>query len=198
MSAFNPEALRALAAAAEKDGQHIYTHWRDSNAAKANEAWHKAASPELFVGLLDRIAELEAQLVQPSRAQIDEWLKVHKLMTIDPDVWQAARQVQVPAISEAAKAFERARHAATGQQARKGMPTEEVSFWMEKLHKCASEAAEDCARAKQATPRGTGLQSIQATLDGIHDIQHRLRTLDSMLTAARQEKQQNRNPEPRH
>jgi len=61
MSTFDPEALRALAAAAEKDGQHIYTHWRDSNAAKANEAWHKAASPELFIGLLDRIAELEAQ-----------------------------------------------------------------------------------------------------------------------------------------
>ncbi len=53
--------LRALAAAADKHGQHIYTHWRDSNAAKANEAWCRAASPELVIGLLDRIAELEAQ-----------------------------------------------------------------------------------------------------------------------------------------
>lgn len=51
--------LRALAAAADKGGQHIYTHWRDSNAHKANLAWHQAASPELVVGLLDRIAELE-------------------------------------------------------------------------------------------------------------------------------------------
>lgn len=53
--------LRALAAAADKGGEHIYTHWRDSNAAKANEAWCRAASPELVIGLLDRIASLEAQ-----------------------------------------------------------------------------------------------------------------------------------------
>ena len=53
--------LRALAAAADKGGEHIYTHWRDSNSAKANEAWHRAASPDLVIGLLDRIAELEAQ-----------------------------------------------------------------------------------------------------------------------------------------
>lgn len=43
----------------KKDGQHIYTHWRDSNPHKANEAWHQAASPEPVVGLLDHIAELE-------------------------------------------------------------------------------------------------------------------------------------------
>ena len=53
--------LRTLAAAADKHGQHTYTHWRDSNAAKANEAWCQAASPELVVGLLDRITELEAK-----------------------------------------------------------------------------------------------------------------------------------------
>ncbi|WP_162989503.1 hypothetical protein [Comamonas sp. lk] len=55
-----PEQLRALAAAADKHGQHTYTHWRDSNAAKANELWCQAASPELVTGLLDRIKELEA------------------------------------------------------------------------------------------------------------------------------------------
>lgn len=55
------EMLRRLAAAADKHGQHIYTHWRDSNAAKANEEWHNAASPELVISLLDRIAQLEAQ-----------------------------------------------------------------------------------------------------------------------------------------
>lgn len=60
MTEHQADDLRALAAAAEKDGQHIYTHWRDSNASKANEAWHKAASPKLVIGLLDRIAELEA------------------------------------------------------------------------------------------------------------------------------------------
>lgn len=61
MSALKTDELRALAAAADKDGQHIYTNWRDSNAHKANELWCQAASPELVVGLLDRIAELEAQ-----------------------------------------------------------------------------------------------------------------------------------------
>lgn len=61
MSALKTDELRAMAAAADKDGQHIYTHWRDSNAHKANELWCRAASPELVVGLLDRIAELEAQ-----------------------------------------------------------------------------------------------------------------------------------------
>ncbi|KOC21158.1 hypothetical protein GL58_10720 [Comamonas testosteroni] len=57
--------LRALAAAADKHGQHIYTHWRDSNAAKANAAWCNVASPELVISLLDRIAALEAQQTVP-------------------------------------------------------------------------------------------------------------------------------------
>lgn len=92
--------LRALAAAADKDGQHIYTHWRDSNAAKANQAWCQAASPEVVIGLLDRIADLEAQLAQPSREQINKWLEVHKLMTIDPDVWRAAQQERKPLADE--------------------------------------------------------------------------------------------------
>lgn len=69
--------LRALAAAADKDGQHIYTHWRDSNAHKANEEWCQAASPELVVGLLDRIAELEAQLARkvPTKEELAAYLK---------------------------------------------------------------------------------------------------------------------------
>lgn len=61
MSALKTDELRALAAAADKDGQHIYTHWRDSNSCHSNELWCRAASPELVVSLLDRIAELEAQ-----------------------------------------------------------------------------------------------------------------------------------------
>lgn len=98
MSTFNPEALRALAAAAEKDGQHIYTHWRDSNAAKANEAWHKAASPELFVGLLDRIAALEAQQtvphgwklapIEPTEAQLAT-VRSQKSHPCAPDRWDS-------------------------------------------------------------------------------------------------------------
>ena len=92
--------LRDLAAAADKDGQHIYTHWRDSNAAKANQAWCQAASPKVVIGLLDRIADLEAQLAQPSREQINKWLEVHKLMTIDPDVWRAAQQERKPLADE--------------------------------------------------------------------------------------------------
>lgn len=63
------DMLRRLAAAADRHGQHIYTHWRDSNAAKANEEWQNAASPELVIELLDRIAVLEArqavQMLEP-------------------------------------------------------------------------------------------------------------------------------------
>lgn len=47
-----------------------------------------------------RIAELEAQLAQPSREQINKWLEVHKLMTIDPDVWRAAQQERKPLADE--------------------------------------------------------------------------------------------------
>ena len=43
-----------------------------------------------------RIADLEAQLAQPSREQINKWLEVHNLMTIDPDVWRAAQQERKP------------------------------------------------------------------------------------------------------
>lgn len=50
--------LRALAEAADQgEGQHIYTHPRDSNNYAANDAWHQAASPDAFL----RIAALVAQ-----------------------------------------------------------------------------------------------------------------------------------------
>lgn len=54
-------ALRALAEAAEGNGEHIYTHPRDSNKWRENEAWHRAASPGAVLHLLDRIHELEMQ-----------------------------------------------------------------------------------------------------------------------------------------
>lgn len=53
--------LRALAEAAEGNGEHIYTHPIDSNKWRENEAWHRAASPGAVLHLLDRIAELEAR-----------------------------------------------------------------------------------------------------------------------------------------
>lgn len=53
--------LRALAEAAEGNGEHIYTHPRDSNKWRENEAWHRAASPGAVLHLLDRIHELEMQ-----------------------------------------------------------------------------------------------------------------------------------------
>lgn len=74
-------------------------------------AWNKLSTPQLGeVGehklylhpvarsgqLHARVQELEAQLVQPSREQINRWLEVHKLMTIDPDVWKAAQQERKP------------------------------------------------------------------------------------------------------
>ncbi|KAA9181185.1 hypothetical protein F3K36_02200 [Delftia sp. BR1] len=53
--------LRVLAEAAEGDGEHIYTHPRDSNKWRENEAWHRAASPGAVLHLLDRIHALEMQ-----------------------------------------------------------------------------------------------------------------------------------------
>ncbi|MDH2234624.1 hypothetical protein N5K37_32460, partial [Delftia tsuruhatensis] len=55
--------LRALAEAAEGNGEHIYTHPRDSNKWRENEAWHRAASPGAVLHLLDRIHELEMQVL---------------------------------------------------------------------------------------------------------------------------------------
>ena len=52
-----------------------------------------------IVALTARIAELEAQLVQPSRAQIDEWLVVHGLKTIDPAVWELSKG-KLPALKK--------------------------------------------------------------------------------------------------
>ncbi|MDX4957862.1 hypothetical protein [Delftia acidovorans] len=54
--------LRALAEAAEGNGEHIYTHPIDSNKWRENEAWHRAASPGAVLHLLDRIQELEGKL----------------------------------------------------------------------------------------------------------------------------------------
>jgi len=52
-AAVDMDKLEALAKAADQGGgQHIYIHWRDSNNWQANEAWHNAASPEVFLHLL--------------------------------------------------------------------------------------------------------------------------------------------------
>lgn len=71
--------LRGLAEAAEGNGEHIYTHPRDSNKWRENEAWHRAASPGAVLHLLDRIYELEMQALDLAsensilkRAETDE------------------------------------------------------------------------------------------------------------------------------
>jgi hypothetical protein len=71
--------LRALAEAAEGNGEHIYTHPRDSNKWRENEAWHRAASPGAVLHLLDSIHELEMQVLDLAsensilkRAETDE------------------------------------------------------------------------------------------------------------------------------
>ena len=71
--------LRALAEAAEGNGEHIYTHPRDSNKWRENEAWHRAASPGAVLHLLDRIAELEARLVTEARATAEHKLRADQL-----------------------------------------------------------------------------------------------------------------------
>lgn len=62
------DKLEALARAADQgEGQHIYTHWRDSNNHKANEAWHLAASPAAVLELI-AIARRVAQPVEAAGA----------------------------------------------------------------------------------------------------------------------------------
>lgn len=80
--------LRTLADAAEKDGQHIYTNPRDSNAWQANEAWHKAAAPEVVIELLNQIEQLEQgkclhQIAEPAASvekQIEEVMRKVEFM----------------------------------------------------------------------------------------------------------------------
>lgn len=60
--------LRKLAAEASKNGEHIYTHPRDSNDWKANQAWHAAAAPEAFIALLEEIASLQGQVEERDNA----------------------------------------------------------------------------------------------------------------------------------
>lgn len=83
--------LRALAEAAEGNGEHIYTHPRDSNKWRENEAWHRAASPGAVLHLLDRIHELEMQALDLAsensilkRAETDE-LEARKPLPLSDD-----------------------------------------------------------------------------------------------------------------
>lgn len=83
--------LRALAEAAEGNGEHIYTHPRDSNKWRENEAWHRAASPGAVLHLLDSIHELEMQVLDLAsensilkRAETDE-LEARKPLTLSDD-----------------------------------------------------------------------------------------------------------------
>jgi hypothetical protein len=57
------QQLKTLALAADQgEGQHIYTNPRDSNGWKANEAWHRAASPAVVLDLIARIDQQQAGL----------------------------------------------------------------------------------------------------------------------------------------
>lgn len=67
------DLLEALARAADQgEGQHVYTHPRDSNGWKANEAWHRAASPAVFLDLivLARRAQPEGEAPQAEHPTI--------------------------------------------------------------------------------------------------------------------------------
>jgi len=55
LAGYDLAKLKALAQAAETGGQHIFTNPRDSNAWQANDAWHQAATPELFLALFNAI-----------------------------------------------------------------------------------------------------------------------------------------------
>lgn len=81
-----PEALRELAAQASQNGEHIFTNPRDSNNWRANDDWHAAATPEVFLAMHAHIAELEAQ-IEPLRAALaakplpaDGWLHENGLL----------------------------------------------------------------------------------------------------------------------
>lgn len=47
------QKLRELAQAANQNGDHIYTHHRDSNNWEANRLWNAAASPANILPLID-------------------------------------------------------------------------------------------------------------------------------------------------
>ncbi|MDH0774787.1 hypothetical protein N5C96_15420 [Delftia tsuruhatensis] len=90
--------LRALAEAAEGNGEHIYTHPRDSNKWRENEAWHRAASPGAVLHLLDSIHELEMQVLDLAsensilkRAETDE-LEARKPLPLSDDEIIAAQE----------------------------------------------------------------------------------------------------------
>jgi hypothetical protein len=60
---FDLNAIRLAAAACDQgEGQHIYKHPRDSNNWKANEDWHRLASPDLFMELLKKAQAADAAL----------------------------------------------------------------------------------------------------------------------------------------
>ena len=80
--------LRALAEAAEGNGEHIYTHPRDSNKWRENEAWHRAASPGAVLHLLDRIAELEAR--KPLPLSDDDRLRLRS--DVARAIWDVMRE----------------------------------------------------------------------------------------------------------
>lgn len=66
------QQLKALAMAADQgEGQHIYTHPRDSNNWKANAVWHEAASPAVVLDLIARI-ESNMQKVHSATASGDD------------------------------------------------------------------------------------------------------------------------------
>lgn len=80
--------LRSLAEAAEGNGEHIYTHPRDSNKWRENEAWHRAASPGAVLHLLDRIAELEAR--KPLPLSDDDRLRLRS--DVARAIWDVMRE----------------------------------------------------------------------------------------------------------
>lgn len=81
------ESLRAAAKEATPGPHHIYTHWRDDNNWQANEAWHRAAEPQLITALL---AERDALLKDAERLN---WLDSQ---------WRDGVQLEVCAKNEGA------------------------------------------------------------------------------------------------
>lgn len=57
-------AIKLAASRADQDGQHIYTHPRDSNNWLSNEAWHRVASPATFLVLLALIEAQQKQIAE--------------------------------------------------------------------------------------------------------------------------------------
>lgn len=73
------EELKWKAENASQHGEHIYTNPRDSHLWKENTAWHKAASPEVFLTLIAQVEALNRKNLELQRVYDERGLQIGRL-----------------------------------------------------------------------------------------------------------------------